>query len=544
MEVPEPVYHKPKPVRSFFVPMKQIVDFVRAHRYGIAVVLILLLAAYLRLYRISEYMTFLGDEGRDALVVKRMIVDHKFTLLGPTASVGGFFLGPVYYYMMLPFLWLWNLDPTGPAVMVAILGVVTVFLVYRFTASAHSKAAGFFAATLYAVSPVVIAYSRSSWNPNVVPLFAMLLVIFLYRIAKRDTAANYCAAGVVLGIGIQLHYLFLFLYVVSAAYFAAIHAIGIVRFRIKNVAALLAGIFLGLSPFLLFEIRHGFPNTRSIIGFLQAGNETGFTVSVFFGHMYDVAYRMFGRLILRMPDPDMMATLQGSIQSVWNFFTVLFLAAVLLYLVRSAVKIIRYGKSHAGKGQAAFGLLMLFWFTLPVLLFGLYKKDVYDYYLGIIFPVPFILSAVIASKLTRYSKILPYIILTILFAVNWAGRPMKYPPNNQLGQVRKISETAYRAAEDKPFNFALITGGNSDHAYRYFFEIWGNSPVTIENETVDPERTSVTDRLIVICEIDNCQPLGHSLWEIAGFGRAEIDSQWEVPFVKIFRLRHYDEKDG
>ncbi|EKE21589.1 MAG: hypothetical protein ACD_7C00176G0001, partial [uncultured bacterium] len=43
---------------------------------------ILFIGAFFRLYKINEYMTFLGDEGRDVLLVKRMIVDHKFTLLG------------------------------------------------------------------------------------------------------------------------------------------------------------------------------------------------------------------------------------------------------------------------------------------------------------------------------------------------------------------------------------------------------------------------------------------------------------------------------
>ena len=56
---------------------------------------ILLIASFFRLYRVRDYLVFLGDEGRDALVWQRMIVDHKFTLLGPTASVGGFYLGPV-----------------------------------------------------------------------------------------------------------------------------------------------------------------------------------------------------------------------------------------------------------------------------------------------------------------------------------------------------------------------------------------------------------------------------------------------------------------
>jgi hypothetical protein len=126
-----------------------------------------------------------------------------------------------------------------------------------------------------------------------------------------------------------------------------------------------------------------------------------------------------------------------------------------------------------------------------------------------------------------------------LLYFNWQGRPFLYPPNNQLAQARRIAETALDQTEGKPFNFALITGSNSDHTYRYFFEIAGQAPITIENNQIDPKRTTVTDQLIVICELSDCKPLGHSLWEIAGFGRAEITGEWDVPFVKIFRLVHY-----
>ena len=53
----------------------------------ILLILILLLAAFMRLYMISDYMTFLGDEGRDALVALGILQGH-FTLLGPRASAG------------------------------------------------------------------------------------------------------------------------------------------------------------------------------------------------------------------------------------------------------------------------------------------------------------------------------------------------------------------------------------------------------------------------------------------------------------------------
>src|SRR3990167_1349055 len=97
----------------------------------IAIIVILLTAAFLRLYKIEDYMTFLGDEGRDVTIV-RGILHGDFTFLGPRASAGDFFLGPIYYYFMAPFLWLWHYDPVGPAIMVAILGTVTVWMVYFF----------------------------------------------------------------------------------------------------------------------------------------------------------------------------------------------------------------------------------------------------------------------------------------------------------------------------------------------------------------------------------------------------------------------------
>lgn len=190
-------------------------------------------------------------------------------------------------------------------------------------------------------------------------------------------------------------------------------------------------------------------------------------------------------------------------------------------------------------------LLLSFWLAIVLFLFGFYRKGIYDYYFGIVFIIPFLLTAWVIRHISNIgSKVgvaLAVGICAGLLYLNWQGRPFLYPPNNQLAQARRIAAAAYGQTGGKPYNFALITGNNSDHAYRYFFEVWGGSPVTIENTDVDSDRKSVTDQLIVICEIA-CKPLGHPLWEVAGFGRAEIAGEWDVPFVKIFRLVHYTEQ--
>lgn len=66
--------------------------------------------------------------------------------------------------------------------------------------------------------------------------------------------------------------------------------------------------------------------------------------------------------------------------------------------------------------------------------------------------------------------------------------------------------------------------------------------MTILNQVIDPERKSVTEQLLIVCETLPCQPLGNSLWEVAGFGRAEIAGEWPVQVVQVYRLTHYKGK--
>lgn len=507
----------------------------RRHALEIAVLVTLLVIAFiLRAYRISEYMTFLGDEGRDALVVKRMIIDHKLTLLGPTSSVGGFFLGPAYYYLMAPFLWAWNLDPTGPAVMVSLFGTATVYLIYRIGREWFGTVSGFLSSMLYAVSPLVILYSRSSWNPNIVPFFACLFMYSVWKALHQGQRRYFALAGISLGIGLQLHYVFLFLVGASGLY-------GLLYGRNRSVLAgvpfLLLGFGAAFSPFLLFELRHAFPNTQTIFRFLLHGEETGFSAESFFSIQRDLWERSFGRLLFRLPEPQQFPGIPAA------ELAMVFAATKTMIAASAAGLLIGTWSGAADRRTArSIAVLMALWIAVPVTLFGFYRKGIYDYYFGIFFPVPFLLFGYLASILKKVTigKIVVIGAFTSMIAYNLRGIPFRSQPNRQLEQAKSISRAVWEEAGGQPFNFALLADHNSDHAYRYFLEIWGNPPVVIENPSVDPDRTTVTDQLLVVCELAECRPLGHPLWEIAGFGSAEIVSESKISFVTIYRMRKYN----
>lgn len=414
----------------------------------ISITFILILSAYLRMYRISEYQTFLGDEGRDVLRVKRMLVDGDFILLGPTASVGGFFLGPMYYYFMTPFLWLWQYDPAGPAIMVALFGVATVYLVYYVGTKWFHPVVGVTASLLYALSPVVIAYSRSSWNPNVVPFFSLLLMFLLWRASISKQLRDYVFIGCIWGLGIQFHYLFSFLIIMSGLWLlTAARPIQWLK------SYLLVGIgFVGtFSPFILFELSHGFQNIKAMASFISKGNETGFSQQGFFVTVSDVVFRSIGRLVYRLPNYEL-----------WNQYPDWYIT-VLVILIRTTILLafglliafvlsnVLYKKKLVfpklstifsfSKEQWTGSILLLCWFCVSVFLFGFYRRGIYDYYFGIFYPVPFLFIGIILWQLMR-SKV-GVVVSSILFLslsiYNWEGRPFKFLPNNQVEQTRTVA---------------------------------------------------------------------------------------------------------
>lgn len=500
--------------------MSQFKTIVKSKYFSLLLLIIILaVGAFFRFYKIREYMTFLGDEGRDMLVVKRMIIDHKFTLLGPITSVGSMYMGPIYYYFMAPFLWIWQFDPVGPSVMVGLFSLMTIFLVYRLGKDFFHPSIGMLSAFLYAISKLTVIYGHSSWNPNIVPFFALLIIYCLLHVVVRKKYYFLPIAFFSLGILIQLHY-------VTLMFFPIIFCVlALIRFRIPLRYYLSSTItfIVSYSPFLLFELRHNFVNLHSVWRFIwEQKRSTPVTVFSFFNTVFDTLVRIFWRIVV-IENAEL---------------TKLFIIGVI-----AVIGFIWY-KQEKNKERLLAMKVVLIWLTVGIISFGLYQGMIYDYYYGSLFPVPIILTSLMLYTLwnIKYTgKIIAVITLFLIVFFNIKNSPLAIGPNNMLKNTETIARFVDDKTGNKPYNFALIAIHNSDHAYRYFLEISGHPPVTIENPEIDPERKTVTDQLLVVCEEKICQPLGHSLWEIAGFGRAEIAGEWQVVTTRVFRLVRYQE---
>ena len=189
---------------------------------------IFFLALLFRWFRLAELATFNYDEARDVIAEKE-ILNGRPTLLGPESLIGDktIYYGPLHYYLMAPALLASNFDPIGPYFWTGFLGAVTAVIL----ALSFGPLAGLF----YAVFPLAVIYNRWAWNPNTIPLFSTLFIIFL-------TKRRFFLAGIFLGLAFQLHV-------------TALALIFIALFFTRS-PRLFAGFLLGILPIILFDLRH------------------------------------------------------------------------------------------------------------------------------------------------------------------------------------------------------------------------------------------------------------------------------------------------
>lgn len=476
---------------------------------------VLLLAVFLRFYKLSEYMTFLGDEGRDAIVIKNMLVSRHFPLIGPPTSVGNIYLGPLYYYMMAIPMAIFYLNPVAAAGMNAFLGVATVGFIYYLGRIWFNRSAGLIAAYLYTISPVTITYSRSSWNPNPVPLFALAALFSLYKLHKTGNFLWFILTGFTIGAALHMHYLAAILIpVVGLMWLYEVIFKKIENLKIYN---LLSGTLLGILSFIFtmssliwFDLRHNFLNYRAVKELFGGGSVV----------KSDIVANIEKLPVLYS------SNLIGRYIASENFYLVIFLSLLII-----AALIYRFSYRSWPK------FVLMVWLVVGLLGLTFYQQSVYDHYLGFLNPVPFlILGSIVfyASGLPNKLKGLAYVgiavLLLILTIVNLQTNPLLKPPNNQLKRTQDVAKFIISQADGKDFNFALIAESNYDSAYQFYLDLYGHKPKMVPFDK--------TDQLFVVCEDSICDPTHSAKYEIAAFGWSKIDWMEERYGVKIYKLGH------
>ncbi|MFC1646651.1 glycosyltransferase family 39 protein [Patescibacteria group bacterium] len=451
--------------------------FLKKYYKIILIALILLIGAFLRLYRISDFTEFLGDQGSAGVVIYEAWKNKTIPLHGPAVSSGQY-PGPFYYYLIAPWFIISGFNPVWPAIFFAILGVLGIYLLYRILEDLYGFRPAIFVSLIYAISPKIVETSRVMWNPTAIPFLVLLLVFSFIKICKGKHKF-FILAGLVNGLLVQLHYTNIYTLGVSILFWLGIfinyyinHYTNIkTEFEYKkwlfSGLYLLIAFFVSLLPFIIFEVQNGFTDIKSLIESMvfNPGGIVGKRVMLM--QAYDYTTRTFSFLAPSIP----------------KFITVIVMVFVFIF------QIVNYSK---------FNYFLLFWYFGGIIMTSRYKMPIHDHYLLFISVLPLFSTANLLKVInTLKYRTIYFMFLIIGSVVILLSNDVKASGLNDIPRTKKVTEYMIKHSGGKPFSFTLTSSRSfSDYHYRFYFLINGVQP----NAILD----SNYNQLFLVCETDNC----------------------------------------
>ena len=237
----------------------------------------------------------------------------------------------------------------------------------------------------------------------------------------------------------------------------------------QSIISIFAGSLITFSPFLLFEIKHNFPNFQTIYEFVTRSTTHGYKT---FNYIWLISN--FGNIFI-----EGLTKLKGTAITQIAFWILTF--GGIFGLV----------KNFKNKEKRLIWSIGLIWFIGGLAFLRFYTGQIFDYYLGFMYPVPFLMFGLIVSLFWQKAilKIMIVSLATIIIAYFAANGFYRSPPNHLIDQTEKVANLVIEKSEGKPFNFALITDHNSDHAYRYFLDIKAHKPHDLETMVTEQLRS-------------------------------------------------------
>lgn len=432
----------------------KITKFFRKNPQLVVLGMIILIGIFFRTYQIVERFEFAHDGDLYSWIVKDMVVEGHFRLIGQLTSAKGIFIGPFFYYLLTSFFLLTNMDPIGAVIPITILGILTIISYYFVFSKLFNPNIGLIAAFLDAVLLTHVYFDRAvvpSTPTNLWTIWYFYCVVMLVR-------GNFSVlplVGVLIGLIWHIHIALLpTIAVIPLAIMLAKKLPSKKQFLYFLIALLITSL-----PLLAFEVKHSFSQTKSIINnfSLEHGGGVGLP-------KLDILSIKFARNVVRLfflPNLP-----QFSTDKPFIVFT--------LGVILSTTLLVK------NKILARKELIVLYGWIVVVILFFTFSSVVFsEYYianLDVIFILIASLFLYLLYKNSKWGKILVLGLLMLLLTKNI----FYFVSENiyQKGYDERKALAKYLTEDAKKRGFPCIavsylTKPGEDVGFRYFF--WLNN---------------------------------------------------------------------
>lgn len=410
--------------------------------------LILILGLFLRVYKPLTFFYFDHDSDLAGWIMRDILFNHHLRLIGQETSSHGIFIGPYFYYLQIPFFLLTKMDPAGTLLLPIILGIFSVWSVYFVFTKMFSKNVGLIGSLIYATSSLVVFTDR-----EVVPTMPVMLwtIWFLFSLNQilKGKKYGYIILGILIGLvwSLNLQLIILMPLVILAQIFSKKQ----INFKELIVGSIIA--FLMNIPFIAFELRHGFQQTKALFASLTTSKDYISGTSMGFFAKLD---RTMQLVYKNSTNIFALNTINLDTRIMFWFFVVLILCFVYKKIISKNL-----------------GVIFLIWLSIYILFFSKISLNVSEYYLNGMNIVYIILAAIginelIKNKKRKHFGFLLIGIFLILNLYQFFTRPV-----NADGYIeRKAIISAIKEDADLHnypcVSLSFITTPGNDLGYRYF----------------------------------------------------------------------------
>lgn len=227
----------------------------------IILVLIITLGFFFRTYKLVERTDFGHDADLYSWIVKDIVVNKHFRLVGQETSASGVFIGPLFYYLLVPFFILLKMDPVAAHIPITIFGILTVISYYFVFSKLFNIKVGFIASFLYAVLLTTSVWFDRRLAPSTPTNLWTIWYFYTIIMLSRGNFSVLPILGILIGLIWHIH--IALIPTLSAIPFAFLMSKKLPK--VSEVTKFIIAFFITSLPLIAFELKHNFQQTLNLL---------------------------------------------------------------------------------------------------------------------------------------------------------------------------------------------------------------------------------------------------------------------------------------
>lgn len=415
---------------------------------------ILIIGLLFRIYKPLQSYMYAHDQDLAGWIIKDILINKHLRLIGQETSSQGVFIGPLFYYLQIPFYLLTNMDPSGTILLVTLLGALTIFSFFFCFSKMFGNKVGFIASFIYAVTMYYVNTDREVVPTMPVHLWSVWFFYGAWLVLKGRSRAY-----VLLGFLIGVIWNFNLALAIVIPLIAVAQILSKTRVNLKHVFLGIVVFIVTMSPFFVFEARHSLRQTKAIISSLVTPKDyiagTG---------------RGLAKLdrVLQLVHKNVNSIYWGPIRPIPHHWTLYLLIIIFVFLLIK--KII----------PKDFCLIMSLWLLVYIGFFTINSIDISEYYLNGMNVVWIAILSLwinyLLKKKNSFERRAAILLLVLFTGVNIYGLLTK--PINRSGYVERKAIVKFIKEDSQKNGYpcvsvSYITSPGNDFGYRYLFWLEG-----------------------------------------------------------------------